>query len=154
VLLPVPFRVAAVKLSALWSVFVATILLCGCTRGYKTVIGSETYAAVPPQHVAILIAFPSRAYTVIGLVHSHGAALASDDAVYRKFQKSAADMGADAVVVGNAAMNYRGTINQGSTSGSVYGTGYNSASYSGSYSGVSVPLYGLDVTGVAIRYGK
>jgi hypothetical protein len=131
------------------------IVLTGCTRGYKTVIGGETYAAVPMKHVVILTAFPDEGtYKVIVLVHSHGAAMASDDAVYRKFQKAAADMGADAVVVGSAAMNYRGTIEQGSTSGSIYATGPNSANYSGSYSGASVPLYGLDVTGVAIRYTK
>jgi hypothetical protein len=148
------------KLTTFWLIFTAAILLCGCTRGYKTVIGGESYAPVPIEKVAVLLQFPAdeTTYKVIGIVSSHGAALASDDAVYRKLQKSSADLGADAVVVGEAARNYRGTIGNASSNGTVYGQANSNGSYSGTYSGntsySSVPLYGLDVGGVAIKYVK
>lgn len=129
-------------------------LLGGCTRGYKTVIGGDTYAAVPMDKTATLLAFPEEgSYKVIGIVTAKGAPLASDTSVYRKLQKGAADLGADAVVVGEAARVYRGTIpGEAYTHGNV---NLNSGNYSAttSYS-PPTPMYGLDVRGIAIKYQK
>lgn len=142
--------------------FVAVMNLAACTYGDKVVVGTDHYAPVPQQKVAILLAFPDdpSTYKTIGIVSAHGAALASDQAVYGKLQKSAADLGADAVIVGEAARNYRGSLpGQASSSGTVnyYNNGGNN--YSGNYSGNTyytppTPLYGLDVNGVAIKYVK
>lgn len=148
------------KLSNLSTLLVLSVFLTSCTSGYKTVVGNETYAAVPEKSVAVLLAFPPEGtYKPIGVVHSRGAALASDDAVYRKFRKAAADMGADAVIVGQEATNFRGFLpGHANTTGSVdiYRNG-SSNYYSGDYSGTTTytpptPMYGLDVRGIAIRY--
>jgi len=137
----------------------SALILVGCTAGYKTPIGDRTYAPVPEQTVAILLQFPpDGTYDVIGILTAKGAPLAGSDSVYRKFRKSGADLGADGVVVGRAAMAYRGTL-----SGEAYTTGgvdvYNNGGgyYSGYYSGTTTytppqPMYGLDVNGVAIKY--
>jgi hypothetical protein len=147
----------------LWvGIFVSLVLVSsGCTNGYKTVIGGQSYAPVPMQHTAILLSFPEEGtYKVIGTVSSRGAPLAGDDAVYRKLQKASADLGADAVVVGSAAMAYRCSLpGHAYTSGDVNVYSNGGRYYSGSYSGTTtytppMPMYGLDVTGVAIRYTK
>ena len=140
---------------------VAAANLAACTYGDKVIVGTDHYAPVPQQKVAVLLAFPDdpSTYKTIGIVSAHGAALASDQAVYGKLQKSAADLGADAVVVGEAARNYRGSLpGEATTSGNVnlYSNG-SSGYYSGNYSGTTsytppMPLYGLDVNGVAIKY--
>ncbi len=139
----------------------AVLFLAGCTGGYKTVIGDKTYAPEPLAHVAILLQFPDDqdSYRVIGIVTAKGAAMASQDSVYRKFRKAGADLGADAVIVGQAAMEYRGTLpGQAYSSGSV-NLYQNGSGYSGGYSGTTsyrppMPLYGLSVNGVAIRYTR
>ncbi len=146
------------KLTSLTLLSLLAVLLSGCTGGYKTVVGSQTYAPVPLAHVSILVAFPDEGtYRVIGLVTAKGAALASNDAVYRKFRKSGADLGADAVVVGQAAMAYRGTLPGRAYSSGDVNLSQNGSGYSGYYSGSTsytppTPLYGLDVNGVAIKY--
>ncbi len=139
-------------------VLLSAILLFGCTRGYKTVIGGQIYAPVPQEHVTLLLQFPDEGtYKVIGIVTAKGAALASDNAVHRKFQKAAADLGADAVVIGQEAMAYRWTApGYGYTTGGV-NIYRNGSQYYGDYSGTTTyspptPIYGLDVKGVAIRY--
>jgi hypothetical protein len=136
--------------------------LIGCTFGDKVAVGSEHYAPVPQQKVTILLQFPDdpSTYKTIGMVSAHGDPIAGDQAVYGKLQKSAADLGADAVVVGAAARNYRGSLpGRASTSGTVdmYNNGGNY--YSGNYSGNTyytppTPMYGLDINGVAIKYVK
>jgi hypothetical protein len=154
--------VAARKINLLLSLF-AVANLVACTYGDKVAVGRDHYAPVPQQKVIVLLAFPDdpSTYKTIGMVSAHGAALASDQAVYGKLQKSAADLGADAVVVGAAARNYRCSLpGQASTTGNVnlYSNG-SGGYYSGSYSGNTyytppTPLYGLDVNGVAIKYLK
>ena len=150
------------KINLALSLFAAANLVA-CTFGDKVAVGTDHYAPVPQQKVTVLLAFPDdpSTYKTIGMVSAHGAALASDQAVYGKLQKSAADLGADAVVVGQAARNYRGSLpGQATTTGNVnlYSNGSGNY-YSGNYSGNTTytpptPMYGLDVDGVAIKYLK
>jgi len=136
-------------------------ILAGCTGGYKTVIGGQTYDPVPLAHCEVLLHVPPvGTFVEIGLVTAKGAAAASDTAVYRKLQKTAADMGADAVIVGSAAQAYRGTTSgYAITTGGVAMHSTGNGNYSGGYAGNTTyippePLYGLDVSGIAIKFGN
>ena len=57
------------------------------------------YPPVPPEHVMILFAPPERDYEQIGIVSSIGGLFASEGDMFRKMQKSAATLGADAIIV-------------------------------------------------------
>lgn len=77
------------------------LISTGCTTyGYKTRSGPTSYPPVPFQNVEILDQPPVREYKVIGMVSVLGGAhfVTSDTDVYRKLQKSAASLGADAVI--------------------------------------------------------
>jgi len=83
------------------AVLVAIVSICGCTTyGYKTRSGATSYPPVPFQSVEILDKAPEKPYKIIGMVSVLGGAhfLTSDTDVYRKLQKSAAALGADAVI--------------------------------------------------------
>ena len=83
------------------AVLVAIVSICGCTTyGYKTRSGATSYPPVPFQSVEILDKAPEKPYKIIGMGSVLGGAhfLTSDTDVYRKLQKSAAALGADAVI--------------------------------------------------------
>ena len=65
--------------------------------------GTERFAAVPPEHVEILFATPTRPFKQIGIVSVLGSVTSSDVAIYKKLRKAAADLGADAVIVPDKA---------------------------------------------------
>jgi hypothetical protein len=115
------------------------LLLTGCAYGYKTAVGSERYKPVDVKHVAILLENPKKAYSTIGIVRALGGTMNSDSSVYAKLQKSAADLGADAVIVQGQQNTYLGQ----QTNGQVIGN---------SYTATSNATYGVEVKGIAIKY--
>jgi hypothetical protein len=80
--------------------FAAIWLLAGCTTyGYKTHLGETTYAPVDYHKVKLLFGAPAEKYDVIGVVSVQGGTWASAGDMYQKLIKSAAALGADAVIV-------------------------------------------------------
>lgn len=149
---------------------VAVTILAGCTYGTKIKVGGQSYAPVPISHVQVLTGPPPTPFTVIGIVSAKGAHLASDSSVYRKLQKAAADLGADAVIVGSEAVVPYGTIpgssytygNESATvnayasgvGNSVYGNGYGYGTFNSTTTYTPpVTLTGLVVKGTAIKFG-
>ncbi len=86
------------------------LALVGCTYGSKVKIGGDSYAPVTQDKVQILLTAPTQPSHVIGMVTARGAKLASTEQVYAKLQKSAADLGADAVIVTEEAIKTYFTI--------------------------------------------
>jgi len=75
-------------------------ILAGCTTyGYKTPIGENTYPPVDYHKVKLLFGAPDQPYDVIGIVSVQGGTWASAGDMYQKLIKSAAVLGADAVIV-------------------------------------------------------
>jgi hypothetical protein len=82
----------------------AACLFSGCAEaGYKMSTGETRYAPVPAQHVEILFSPPNRPFKQIGIVSALGMNWSSDVAMDKKLQKSAADLGADAVILNGSA---------------------------------------------------
>jgi len=77
--------------------------ISGCTTwGYKTPTGESRYAKTDYQRVQVLFESPDPAtYEQIGFVSVLGGAqfITPDTDMLRKLQKSAADLGADAVIL-------------------------------------------------------
>ena len=143
--------------------------LGGCsTYGYKTSLGENTYPPVDYHKVKLLFGPPAQPYEVIGVVSVQGGVFASYGDMCRKLVKSAAALGADAVIVtgeGNNQAIIPGvatTYDTGSAYGSATATTYgNSADVNGtgSYSGTSVtsstPTYFANMPtnkGLAIKF--
>ena len=79
---------------------VGLVTLQGCTTfGYKTPIGEHTYAPVDYHKVKLLFGAPAQPYEVIGIVSVDGGTFATAGDMYQKLIKSAAVLGADAVIV-------------------------------------------------------
>ena len=79
---------------------VFALLVAGCsTWGFKSRIGDKIYPPVQYQRVQILYAWPSQPFEQIGICSVSGGAFASGVDMWRKLQKSAAQLGADAVVI-------------------------------------------------------
>lgn len=88
----------------LTSVLVLGVLLsAGCesmnTWGTTVPMGGKKYEPVPIESVMILFEAPSREYDQIGLVSSIGGVFASDGDMFKKMQKEAAQLGADAIII-------------------------------------------------------
>ena len=83
--------------------FCGTVLGCcvlgACTTGSGTRTSADLYQPTDAAAVQILFEKPARPYKIIGQVSSYGAALASEDAVYRAMQKEAAELGAHAILI-------------------------------------------------------
>ena len=67
--------------------------------GTTVPMGSKKYQPVSQESVMILFEAPTREYEQIGLVSSLGGMFASDGDMYKKMQKEAAQIGADAIIV-------------------------------------------------------
>lgn len=150
-------------------VALSCISLFGCTYGTKIRLSGAHYPPVPLEQVQILLAPPNRPSTTIGIVRARGAQLASAESVYRKLQKAAADLGADAVLVNSESVEPYATLPGHSyTSGTEYVSGhatargygdtvYASGSATGNYNETTtyVPpmtFSGTVVKGVAIKF--
>jgi hypothetical protein len=59
----------------------------------------KKYPPVAAENVVILFEKPSKKYEVIGLVSALGGAWTSDGVMFKSMQKSAAVLGADAIIV-------------------------------------------------------
>lgn len=98
------------------------IPLCGCsTWGYQSRIGDEIYPPVPYQHVQVLYNFPNHPFKQIGFCSVLGGSIATDVDMYRKLQKVAAKLGADAVVVTGESVSQATLPGYAYTSGQAYG---------------------------------
>jgi len=76
------------------------LMLGGCsTYGYKTAIGEHSYPPVDWHKVKLLFGAPAQPYEVIGVVTVDGGTWATAGDMYKKLIKSAAELGADAVIV-------------------------------------------------------
>ena len=78
----------------------AALTISGCsTWGYKTRIGEHTYPPVDYHKVKLITEKPDRPYEVIGIVSVQGGTIATAGDMYQKLIKSAAELGADAVIL-------------------------------------------------------
>jgi hypothetical protein len=93
------------------------------TWGYKSRIGDKVYPPVPYQHVQVLTAFPSQTYEQVGICSVSGGIFASGVDMYRKLQKSAALLGADAVVITGEDVSHATLPGHAYSTGSAYTTG-------------------------------
>ena len=103
---------------------VAVLLSAGCTTwGYKTPMGPKKYPPTPYQQVRILWNEPKESFEEIGICSVLGGAafITPDSDMLRKLQKSAADLGADAVIVMRESST-RNTVVSGGGGGSGYVT--------------------------------
>ena len=79
-------------------VFILPLIFSACTYGTKIRVG-PTLPPVPANHVQVLSTAPQRPYRQVGIVSVAGANLSLEAQIIRKLQKTAADIGADAVIV-------------------------------------------------------
>lgn len=87
----------------IYILFSLSIFFSGCNSALNvwgdTVRMGQKYPPVAPEHVVILFEQPSKKYEVIGLVSALGGAWTSDGVMFKSMQKSAAALGADAIIV-------------------------------------------------------
>ncbi len=165
----VPFR--SLSLARAGFFFALLLTLPGCTTyGYKTPLGETTYAPVDYHKVKLLFGAPTEKYEVIGVVSVQGGTWASAGDMYQKLIKSAAQLGADAVIVTSegsqkaiipGVSTTTGTANTyGNATATDYGNTvdvYGSANTSSTATTYSSPTYIADMPtnkGLAIKYSK
>jgi hypothetical protein len=153
--------------------FLLTLILTlpACTTyGYKTPLGETTYAPVDYHKVKLLFAPPTQKYEVVGVVSVQGGTWASAGDMYQKLIKSAAELGADAVIVTGegsekaiipGVSTTAGTANTyGNATATSYGNMvdvYGNATTTATASTYSSPTYIADMPtnkGLAIKYSK
>jgi hypothetical protein len=108
-----------------------TLAVAGCTTwGSKTPMGPSRYAPTNFQQVRILWSDPSEPHEEIGLVSVLGGAafITQETDMLRKLQKSAADLGADAVIIVREGATRNVTAGGGGSS-SGWGFGASSLEY-------------------------
>jgi len=155
-----------------WALLFALILtLNGCTTyGYKTPLGETTYAPVDYHKVKLLFGAPAEKYEVIGVVSVQGGTWASAGDMYQKLIKSAAQLGADAVIVtGEGSQKaiipgVSSTVGTANTYGNATATGYGNtvdvygnANTTATSTTYSSPTYIADMPtnkGLAIKFSK
>jgi hypothetical protein len=130
------------------------LLLSGCTTyGYKTALGENTYPPVNYHKVKLLFEKPDQPYEVIGVVTVEGGPGAPAGDMYRKLIKSAANLGADAVLVTGEG-SYGAMGMPGVTTVNGVASTYGNTTYANA-SAYSTPSYGLDLPetkGFAIKF--
>jgi hypothetical protein len=141
------------------------------TYGYKTAIGEHTYPPVDYHKVKLLLSPPSQPYEVIGVVTVDGGTWATEGDMYQKLIKSAAVLGADAVIVNGEGSYGTMTIPGVSTTtgtATTYGNAtatsngntvdaYGNASTTANATTYSTPSYGAVLPrdkGLAIKFTK
>ena len=113
------------------SLILATATIVGCTTwGSKTPMGPNRYPPTQFQQVRILWNEPTEPFDEIGLVSVLGGAafITQETDMLRKLQKSAADLGADAVIVMREGSTRNFAAGGGGGSGS-WGFGASSLEY-------------------------
>ncbi len=104
--------------SQIYVLFFLSIFFTGCNSALNvwgdTVRMGKKYPPVAAENVVILFEKPSKKYEVIGLVSALGGAWTSDGVMFKSMQKSAAVLGADAIIVrsesGNGMSSNNGSI--------------------------------------------
>ncbi len=164
-----PFRSPALARAGI--LFALILALTGCTTyGYKTPLGETTYAPVDYHKVKLLFGAPAEKYEVIGVVSVQGGTWASAGDMYQKLIKSAAQLGADAVIVtGEGSQKaiipgVSSTVGSANTYGTATATDYgNTVDVNGNASTTATattytsPTYMADMPtnkGLAIKYSK
>ena len=90
-----------------FSIVAALSLFLGCTTTSEKYYGNPEYSKTDPKNIEFLIDYPSRPYTEIGEIKGKGAALYTNDKdVKDAIRETAAEMGADAVVLRGKAVKY------------------------------------------------
>ena len=146
--------------------------LTGCgSYGYKTAIGENTYAPVDAHKVKLLFGPPPQPYEVIGVVTVDGGTWTTAGDMYKKLIKSAADLGADAVIVTGEGSygtlvipGVSTTTGSATTTGNAVATGngntvdaYGNATTTGAATTYTTPSYGADLPrdkGLAIKFTR
>ncbi len=78
-----------------------------CTTTSEKKYSDHTYTKTNPKNIEILIDYPSRPYIEIGEIKGKGAALYTGDKdVKDAIRETAADMGADAVILRGKSLKY------------------------------------------------
>lgn len=107
-------------------------LFSGCsTWGFSSRMGDSVYPPVRYEHVQVLTYWPQRQFEQIGICSVSGGAFATGVDMYRKLQKSAAKLGADAVVItgeGSSQVTLPGHATTTSQAAAVGAATYNPAS--------------------------
>jgi hypothetical protein len=89
--------------SQIYVLLVLSLLFTGCNSALNvwgdTVRMGKEYPPVAVENVAILFEKPTKTYEVIGIVSALGGTWASDGVMFKSMQKSAAALGADAIIV-------------------------------------------------------
>jgi hypothetical protein len=150
-------------------VLALSLIFTGCsTYGFKTPLGENTYSPVDYHKVQLLFGVSPRPYQVIGVVSVDGGVFASYGDMCRKLVKSAAVLGADAVIVtgeGNnqaiipgVSTSYNNCSAYGSATATAYGNtvnAYGNGSYSGTTTTYASPTYIANMPtnkGLAIKF--
>jgi hypothetical protein len=82
------------------------LLNAGCMTGGFVETTHRIYPSTDPATVQILFSEPQRPNEQIGIVTATGGSIATETQLYRKLQAKAAEMGADAVVIGAKDTSY------------------------------------------------
>ncbi|MES2308825.1 MAG: hypothetical protein V4507_08200 [Verrucomicrobiota bacterium] len=137
------------------TIILSLFILTGCsTWGFKTSTTSEKYAPTNYHDVDVLSAFPNRPYKKIGECTVKGGAFASGSDMFNKMRKSAAELGADAVVI--VAQSSSQVYIPGSTTTTGTVNTYGNTAY---YNGTTTSTPGFvgnmpDHMGIAIKYTR
>lgn len=93
----------------IYVLFFLSIFFIGCDSALNvwgdTVRMGKKYPPVPAENVSVLFEKPSKKHEVIGLVSALGGAYTSDGVMFKSMQKSAAALGADAIIVRSESAN-------------------------------------------------
>ena len=132
--------------------FIPLVSGCSTTWGYKMPMGPNRYKPTRYEQVLVLWSEPKETFDDIGICSVLGGAsfITADSDMLRKLQKSAADLGADAVIVVR-----EGTTKASMISGGGGGSGYVTPSYGQYSSGWGMSGSSFEYprnTGRAIKY--
>lgn len=130
-------------------------LLSGCVKR-----DSIRYVNLPPkpiEQVELLPGPPSKPFKVIGHVFVKGAPAANWQAVADGARAEAAEMGADAVFMGNAGEYQAGTVimpqnSTTTTTGTITGSSFNATSNTFAGPTTAIGMRAKQFTGIAIQY--
>jgi len=131
------------------------VFAVGCVK--RDSIRYVTLPAKPIEQVELLPGPPNKSFKVVGHVFVKGAPASSWQAVAEGARAEAAEMGADAVFMGNAGEYQAGTVimpgsSTTTTTGTISGSSINSTSNSFAGPTTAIGIQKKQFTGIAIVY--
>ena len=135
----------------------AAILLVGCVRTDS--IRYEHLPAKPIDQVELLAGPPDRPFKVIGHVMLDGPRLASWQRMAEAAREEAAELGADAVFLGDLGQYQSGSVimpghSTTTTTGTTLGSSFSATSHTFGGPTMAMPVIRKQATAIAIRYVK